>query len=146
MRYNTKMWYCERKLKPAVVLANFFMGANCELNCRCKTATTATFFHKLCPFPWTKRQPNMVERTGALVSSLGSSIYFARWPSQIIQPVGHSFLKCKVVIDNSRSKETVWKYSPNYKVIFTYFLFMVGGICGMPASLRALFSRNRPCS
>lgn len=38
-----------------------WMNASFELNCRFKTTTTTTFFHKLCLFLGTKRQPTRVE-------------------------------------------------------------------------------------
>lgn len=121
------------------------MSANCELNYRYKLTTTATFFQNLCPVPWTKRQPIYGRKAkGLWYLVLGPPFSLSDDCHQIIQPVGHSFLRYKVEIDHSSSKETIWKHSPNYKVIFTYFSFMIGDVLVILASLRAIFSRNCP--
>lgn len=121
------------------------MSANCELNCGCKITTTATFFQNLCPFPRTRRQPIYGRKAkGLWCLVLGPPFSLSDDRHQIIQSVGHRFLRCKVEIDSSRSKETIWKHSPNYKVIFTYVSFMIGDVLVILASLRAIFSRNCP--
>lgn len=67
---------------------------------RLKTTTT-TFFQKLFPFPWTKRQPNRMERPKLWSLVVGPPLTL---PNDLLVI---SVIKCKMRIHNSRSKKTI---------------------------------------
>lgn len=105
VRYNIKMWYYEIA-KTAVVSNSKFIHEALELNYRYKLTTTATFFQNLCPVPWTKRQPIYGRKAkGLWYLVLGPPFSLSDDCYQIIQPVGHSFLRYSS--SHSSSKETI---------------------------------------
>lgn len=109
--------------------ANSFMNANCELNCIFKTIIATTFFHNLCPFPWTKRQPNRAERPRFWSLVLGAPLLcqmtFSKSFIQLVMVSlsvkwGHIFPDQRKLYENT--PQTVKSHSHTV-------LFIVGDVC-----------------